>query len=173
MTDEHRLAISNSLKGKMPKFIPDNKGRKHGFEWTKKQSDAHRGKKWGHHSKESKEKIGESNLGKNKGKIGHWRGKKRPTLWKGGKARKSWWTLQRIIKKRGNGGSHTFEEWELLKAQYNWTCPCCKKPEPEIKLTEDHVVAVSKGGSNNIENIQPLCGRCNSSKQTKEIRYEK
>src|ERR1035437_6840875 len=28
---------------------------------------------------------------------------------------------RRIIE---NGGFHTANEWETLKAQYNWTCPC-------------------------------------------------
>ena len=68
-------------------------------------------------------------------------------------------------------GSHTLGEWETLKAQYNWTCPACGKTELEIKLTEDHIIPLSKGGSNNIENIQPLCGPCNSKKSTKIIIY--
>lgn len=88
--------------------------------------------------------------------------------WKGG-LNPMWVRKQRI---KTNGGSHTIQEWETLKAQYNWTCPCCKKSEPEIKLTEDHVISLKRGGSDNIENIQPLCGGCNSKKHTKIIKYE-
>lgn len=69
-------------------------------------------------------------------------------------------------------GSHTLGEWEHLKAQYNWTCPCCGRREPEISLTEDHVIPLSRGGSNNIENIQPLCKECNCAKATKIIKYD-
>jgi 5-methylcytosine-specific restriction endonuclease McrA len=64
-------------------------------------------------------------------------------------------------------GSHTQGEWELLRKQYGFVCPYCKKKEPEIKLTEDHIIPLSKGGSDYIENIQPLCGRCNSIKNSK------
>ncbi len=68
-------------------------------------------------------------------------------------------------------GSHTNGEWETLKAQYNWTCPHCGREEPETKLTEDHIIPLSKGGSDNIENIQPLCGKGNSEKHTKSTKY--
>ena len=73
-------------------------------------------------------------------------------------------------KKEASGG-HSFEEWELLKAQYNWTCPSCQKKESEIKLTQDHIIPLSRGGSENIENIQPLCKSCNCKKHTKIIKY--
>ena len=78
---------------------------------------------------------------------------------------------RRELRKKQNGGSFTIREWETLKAQYNWTCPCCFKSEPEIKLTIDHIIPISKGGSDNIENIQPLCLKCNIIKSTKVVKY--
>lgn len=91
--------------------------------------------------------------------------------WKGGK--RAVQSARRRERLAANGGSHTIGEWETLKVQCNWTCvnPECKKHEPEIKLTRDHVVSLKNGGSDNIENIQPLCMRCNIKKHSKSIRY--
>ena len=79
--------------------------------------------------------------------------------------------LKRYLSKKKVEGYHTFGEWETLKAQYNYTCLCCGRSESKIVLTEDHIIPLSKGGSNNIENIQPLCRSCNSKKYTKIIDF--
>ena len=73
---------------------------------------------------------------------------------------------------RNAEGSFTVGEWEALKRQYGMKCPSCQKKEPEIKLTVDHIIPLVKGGSNFIENIQPLCGRCNSRKSTKITKFD-
>lgn len=75
-------------------------------------------------------------------------------------------------KRRRATGSHSREDWEKLKAKYNHCCAICGMQEPFTEqqyqfLTEDHIVPVSKGGSNDIENIQPLCKSCNSRKHNK------
>lgn len=74
----------------------------------------------------------------------------------------------RRVRKSSNGGSHTIGEWENLRAQYNWKCACCRE---EKTLTRDHIIPISKGGSDNIENIQPLCKNCNSKKHTQTTKF--
>jgi len=87
------------------------------------------------------------------------------------------WKHKRRALKNGYGGNFTEEEWKCLKAEHDHTCRCGKQ-EPEIKLTVDHVIPLYQWGEwvkthdvpykwNDIENIQPLCGRCNSSKSYK------
>ena len=77
----------------------------------------------------------------------------------------------RIARKRGNGGKFTAEEWQELKKKYNYTCLRCRRKEPDISLSIDHVIPISKGGHNSIENIQPLCLPCNVSKHIKSTDY--
>ena len=78
---------------------------------------------------------------------------------------------QREHRERNAIGKFTFEQWLGLKARYEYKCVSCGKPEPEIKLTQDHIVPLIKSGLNIIENIQPLCSNCNSSKGVKIINY--
>lgn len=70
---------------------------------------------------------------------------------------------------RSNGGSFSYKEWNELMAKYGNKCIACGKHK---KLTIDHILPVSKGGTNDIHNIQPLCLSCNVIKGTKYIKYE-
>ncbi|MDZ4721622.1 MAG: HNH endonuclease [Roseiflexaceae bacterium] len=77
----------------------------------------------------------------------------------------------RRIFKMGKSKSFTAAEWKALKERYNYTCLRCGRQEPEIKLTADHIVPISKDGVGTIDNIQPLCKRCNTAKHDDTIDY--
>lgn len=80
------------------------------------------------------------------------------------KKRQQHWNKVRKYQERGAEGKHTLAEWEALKKRCGYRCQRCKKKEPEVELTRDHIVPISKGGTNYIGNIQPLCKSCNSKK---------
>lgn len=65
----------------------------------------------------------------------------------------------------------TVEQFDALKATYGYSCLCCGKKEPEIKLVADHVVPLVSGGSNDMSNRQPLCFSCNSKKHLATTDY--
>lgn len=78
---------------------------------------------------------------------------------------------RRKARMKGNGGEFTMQEWQDLKARYDYRCLRCGASEPEIVLTVDHVIPIARGGLNVIENIQPLCRACNSSKNARATDY--
>lgn len=66
-------------------------------------------------------------------------------------------------------GDYSYKDWLDIKSKSKYQCLMCLKFEPVIKLTIDHIIPLSRGGNNKKENIQPLCGNCNSSKGKKII----
>ena len=62
----------------------------------------------------------------------------------------------------------TAAEWRGLVEQFGGRCACCGSAD---RIEADHIVPVSLGGSGAVENIQPLCRRCNASKGAAVIDY--
>ncbi len=154
------------------------KGKKHSEETKQKLKIAGKNRVL---SSEAKEKMieGSRKSGlKSKGKKLSVETRKKISLIQGGDGiigngyqKQLMYNRKRRIRKLQAGGSHTLLEWDNLKLFYNYMCLCCKKFEPEIILTEDHIIPLIMGGSDNIENIQLLCRSCNTRKFTKTIDY--
>lgn len=75
----------------------------------------------------------------------------------------------RRAREKSAEGKFTSSEWEDLQKFYGNKCLWCGK-SPR-KLSPDHVIPLSKGGTNYISNIQPLCPSCNSKKNTRIIDF--
>jgi hypothetical protein len=71
----------------------------------------------------------------------------------------------RRAREKGAIGEHSEEEWLLVLEEFEGKCAYCG----EDADTRDHVIPLTKGGSDFIENIVPACRSCNSSKQNKYL----
>ncbi len=59
------------------------------------------------------------------------------------------------------GPAYTRVDWQRYLDLFGERCLACGS---DAKITADHVIPLSKGGPNTIDNIQGLCQLCNSSK---------
>jgi len=58
-------------------------------------------------------------------------------------------------------------EWSVILAAWNYRCAYCgTKPE---RLSQDHIVPLSRGGSHTADNVVPACMPCNQKKNTKSL----
>jgi 5-methylcytosine-specific restriction endonuclease McrA len=66
-----------------------------------------------------------------------------------------------------NAGTFTNEQWQERLAEYNYCCAYCYQQFPVEDLTIDHMIPLSRGGTNTIDNLVPACKSCNSRKKDK------
>lgn len=65
-----------------------------------------------------------------------------------------------------NAGSLSSHDWQLTLQFFNNSCAYCGSSDD---ITQDHVIALSHGGSNTASNVVPCCRRCNSSKRDHDV----
>ena len=93
-------------------------------------------------------------------------------------ARTNRWRRANLDKDRANShrhrarkinasGTHTTKDIKWLLEKQKYKCVYCKK-SVRNKYHVDHIIAISKGGSNSRENLQILCPFCNMSKHDKD-----
>ena len=52
----------------------------------------------------------------------------------------------------------------------NFTCQYCGVKAPEVKIEIDHIIPISKDGTNEIENLTTACFECNVGKSNKILK---
>jgi 5-methylcytosine-specific restriction endonuclease McrA len=76
---------------------------------------------------------------------------------------------KRRAAKHASRGNFTAKEFEELCERYGNRCLSCGSTG--VVLEVDHIVPLTRGGPDDIDNIQPLCGTCNRSKFVKAVDY--
>jgi 5-methylcytosine-specific restriction endonuclease McrA len=69
------------------------------------------------------------------------------------------WNRRKRVRRLGADG---FYDWDICLKIYGNKCAICKSDNK--KLEADHIIPLTKGGTNWQFNIQPLCKSCNCSK---------
>ncbi len=56
--------------------------------------------------------------------------------------------------------------WQKVLSKYQNRCVVCGRQPPIVRLDQDHKIPRLRGGGNEKDNWQPLCGECNNFKST-------
>jgi 5-methylcytosine-specific restriction endonuclease McrA len=68
-------------------------------------------------------------------------------------------------------GTFTWEEWQEVLRDFNFSCARCGEADSLKPLEIDHIVPLERKGENAKHNLQPLCSGCNKLKGTKTVAY--
>jgi hypothetical protein len=63
--------------------------------------------------------------------------------------------------------THTKDEWEEMRLFFGECVKCGNKED----LVKDHIIPIYQGGSDGLDNLQPLCRKCNASKGADSTDY--
>lgn len=74
---------------------------------------------------------------------------------------------RRLAREKGVIATLTRDQWLAIQKAYNHQCAYCGKKAN--RLTQDHVIPLSKGGNYTADNIVPACQSCNSRKGTEAV----
>lgn len=77
--------------------------------------------------------------------------------------------LERLKASRAKG-THTKQQWLGILKEFDYRCVCCGCT-PVGRPTKDHIVPILDGGSDAIDNLQPLCRECNSDKKADSFNW--
>jgi hypothetical protein len=93
------------------------------------------------------------------------------SIWNFGPASNTCKLCQRIDRhnqragKLGAVGTFTAVQWKMLCDKHGYRCVKCRKLVDVELMTIDHIIPMMHGGTNTINNVQPMCSKCNSGKR--------
>lgn len=75
-----------------------------------------------------------------------------------------WSCIDLTLNARKRRRGLTFQDFLMVAIRSEQICQYCRKKPPEVTLEIDHILPVSKGGTNDIFNLRFLCLQCNRSR---------
>lgn len=104
-------------------------------------------------------------LANNPEKAAEWHKKRKKVHYQNNKEVYLSYVHKRRAKIAENGGSYTVSDIQTLFSNQKGFCNICNCHLTSFEI--DHIVPISKGGSNNPDNLQLLCRSCNRKKGNK------
>ena len=76
------------------------------------------------------------------------------------------WRAERKSRLKNLESRYSEKDWKNVKKEFGYKCCYCGQRKA---LTQDHFIALSKGGEYTINNIIPSCQSCNTSKNNRDF----